>query len=101
MERVVPGGLGPATIAMTEPGGFARAIASAEPSLRRFLRQRGVGSSDLNDILQATWLIAWQHRREFAGRGSASGWLLAIARTAHRNWRQSTPCLIDELNDRI
>lgn len=63
---------------------FERAIVSAEPGLRRFLRGIGQAGIDEDDILQDTWSLAWDHRHEFSGRGSASGWLFRLCQTARR-----------------
>jgi RNA polymerase sigma-70 factor (ECF subfamily) len=38
--------------------------------------------ADAEDALQETFLRAWRHAAQFRGPGAATGWLLAIARSA-------------------
>ena len=54
-------------------------------SVLRFARSLTRRSDEAEDLLQQTFLSAWQAAAQFRGDGSARGWLLTIARhAAHR-----------------
>jgi RNA polymerase sigma-70 factor (ECF subfamily) len=60
---------------------FRRLIKTTEPVLRAQIRRHQWNSSLADDTLQETYVSVWDHADQFdATRGSAAGWLKAIAR---------------------
>jgi RNA polymerase sigma factor (sigma-70 family) len=56
--------------------------------LFRFLYRLTNNASDADDLLQETFLMVWRKRDQFAGRGSAAGYLRTIAFRVFLNARQ-------------
>jgi RNA polymerase sigma-70 factor (ECF subfamily) len=56
--------------------------------LFRFLYRLTGNAADADDLLQDTFLMAWRKRSQFAGRGSAAGYLRTIAYRVFLNARQ-------------
>ncbi len=50
----------------------------------RFLRSLHANPDDAEDALQESFISAWRSAATYEGRGSARGWLLAIARNCLR-----------------
>lgn len=59
---------------------FGRLVAACEPDIRRFCLWLGVPWSDLDDVLQETFLRAYRGINTYSGRADAMSWLLTIAR---------------------
>ncbi len=57
-------------------------------SLFRFLYRLTRNASDADDLLQETFLMVWRKRDQFAGRGSAAGYLRTVAFRVFLNARQ-------------
>ena len=57
-------------------------------ALFRFLYRLTRNASDADDLLQETFLMVWRKRDQFAGRGSAAGYLRTIAYRVFLNARQ-------------
>ena len=57
------------------------AIRAGQPEVRRFLRLL-VDSSDLDDVVQDTFIRAYRALPRFRGESTGRTWLLAIARRA-------------------
>lgn len=77
-----------------DPGAFADLVASHHGDLLR-LAGAMTGDADLaDDIAQAAWAAAWQHRSELRDPAKLRGWLLTItaneARAALRRRRFQT-----------
>lgn len=60
---------------------LAAAIRTAQPEVRRFLRLL-VDTSDLEDVVQDTFVRAYRALPRFRGESSGRTWLLVIARRA-------------------
>jgi RNA polymerase sigma factor (sigma-70 family) len=78
--------------APTDPQGFADWVRPHLPVIARLAARLAPGA-DRDDVVQESLVRAWQKRRQFdPGRGSASGWLLAItADRARRARARSRP----------
>lgn len=57
--------------------------------VRRFLVRLGVGAGDVDDLVQATFLIVLTAAGSFRGGGSARAWLLGLAANVARRHRRS------------
>jgi RNA polymerase sigma-70 factor (ECF subfamily) len=66
---------------------FRDLFESEHARLHRFLHRLGGNAADADDLLQETFLAAWRKRDQYAGRGSAAGWLRRIAYHLHLNAR--------------
>jgi RNA polymerase sigma-70 factor (ECF subfamily) len=64
-------------------GDFASFFHQHRDDLHRFLWRLSRNAADADDLVQEAFLVAWTKRGQFAGRGSAQGWL---RRTAFRLW---------------
>jgi RNA polymerase sigma-70 factor (ECF subfamily) len=70
-----------------EDAAIARAMAQAQPSLARLV-QRLLGWPDqswVEDVVQDTFVAAWQQRASFRGDSGIETWLVAIAVRKARN----------------
>ncbi|MDP9151095.1 MAG: RNA polymerase sigma factor [Myxococcota bacterium] len=57
--------------------------------VRRFVGRLGVSSGDIDDIVQATFLLVIKAAASFRGGGSARAWLFGLAANAVRRHRRS------------
>ncbi|MBX3174350.1 MAG: sigma-70 family RNA polymerase sigma factor [Gemmatimonadaceae bacterium] len=58
-------------------------------ALRRAALYWAADADDVEDLVQQTWLIAWQRRSSFRGDGDFVGWLLAVGRSVlSREWKK-------------
>jgi RNA polymerase sigma-70 factor (ECF subfamily) len=64
-----------------DAGALTAAIRTGQPEVRRFLRAL-VEASDLEDVVQDTFVRAYRALPRFRGDSSGRTWLLAIARRA-------------------
>jgi RNA polymerase sigma-70 factor (ECF subfamily) len=65
--------------------------------VRRFVGRMGVALGDIDDVVQATFLLVLTASRNFDGRASARAWLLGLAANAVRHHRRSLRRLTDKL----
>jgi RNA polymerase sigma-70 factor (ECF subfamily) len=73
---------------------FDRLVRDLSPRLLALLRTYANDPDDGADLLQDTWLRAFERRRDFRGAGSLLGWLLVIGRNfalARRRRAQLAP----------
>jgi RNA polymerase sigma-70 factor (ECF subfamily) len=56
-------------------------IRHCSDELRRYCRRYSRDDDDCCDIEQEVWLLVWEKRAQFQGRGSFSAWLFRLART--------------------
>jgi RNA polymerase sigma-70 factor (ECF subfamily) len=82
---------------------FAELVRQTEPRLRRLLGRLARSGSDVDDLLQETYLRAWNRVADFRGESSLTTWLtriaLNVAANARRGRRPATG-LPDEAIDR-
>jgi RNA polymerase sigma-70 factor (ECF subfamily) len=69
--------------------GFSELIALTELRIRRLLGRLGCRGTDLDDLVQETYLRAWRSFRKFRGESRFSTWLFRIATNVGSTWRQS------------
>lgn len=62
---------------------FRALFADAYPALHRYLRHRGVAPSDADDVVAATFEVAWRRRGELPE--DTIPWLYGVARNVQRN----------------
>jgi RNA polymerase sigma-70 factor (ECF subfamily) len=67
---------------------FERLYAKHQALVRRLLLERGVPVSDLEDVVQETFVIVHRLLPEFEGRSSIETWLYAIVRRVAANHRR-------------
>lgn len=60
---------------------FTAAMLAYWPELLRYCARFSESGDDVEDLAQATLIVAWHQRRRYRGDGSFKGWLLRIART--------------------
>ena len=60
---------------------FARLVAEHSPRLLAALRRYARDAEEADELLQATWVRAFEKRRTYSGAGSLIGWLFTICRT--------------------
>jgi RNA polymerase sigma factor (sigma-70 family) len=60
---------------------LARLLTQNERPLRLYCRRFSLDGDDEDDLMQAVWVLAWERRCDYDGRGAFVGWLLRIART--------------------
>lgn len=60
---------------------FASLVRLYSPRLHRYCRKFARDFDDERDLVQATWVLAWERRSDFRGTGSFSAWLTRLART--------------------
>jgi RNA polymerase sigma-70 factor (ECF subfamily) len=65
--------------------------------VRRLIGRMGVAQGDIDDVVQATFLLVVSASRRFDGRASARAWLLGLAINAVRHHRRSLRRLTDRL----
>jgi RNA polymerase sigma-70 factor (ECF subfamily) len=68
---------------------FAEVIQRTEPALRRLLGRRCGRHSDIDDLLQETYLRVWSGFGRFRGESSLMTWVTRIAVNVSRNWARS------------
>lgn len=68
-------------------GDFATFFHAHRDVIHRFLWRLTRNSADADDLLQETFLAVWRKRGQFAGRGSAEGWLRKTAFRLYLNQR--------------
>jgi RNA polymerase sigma-70 factor (ECF subfamily) len=66
---------------------FRDLFQSEHARLHRFLHRLAGNAADADDLLQETFLSAWRKRDQYAGRGSAAGWVRRIAYHLYLNAR--------------
>jgi RNA polymerase sigma-70 factor (ECF subfamily) len=69
--------------------GFSELVALTEPGIRRLLGRLAHRGSDLDDLVQETYLRAWRSLPRFRGESRFRTWLFRIAANVASNWRQS------------
>lgn len=65
--------------------------------VRRFVGRMGVLPADIDDVVQATFLLVLSASHNFDGRASARAWLLGLAANAVRHHRRSLRRLTERL----
>ena len=68
-------------------GDFGRFFETHRDAIHRLLWRLTKNAADADDLLQETFLAAWRKRGQFAGRGSAEGWLRKTAFRLYLNQR--------------
>jgi RNA polymerase sigma-70 factor (ECF subfamily) len=69
--------------------GFSELFALTEPRIRRLLGRLTCRGTDLDDLVQETYLRAWKSLPGFRGESRFSTWLFRIAANVASTWRQS------------
>ena len=82
MQRVTPRGHNPS---LTREERFRASFEEHYRAVARFVRTRGHGSSDAEDIIAATFEVAWKRMDKLPEGREALPWLLGIARNLSRN----------------
>jgi len=80
-SREAPRGAAAAASSRDVLDDFSAFFHAHRDAIHRFLWRLTRNAADADDLLQETFLVAWRKRGQFAGRGSAEGWL---RRTAFR-----------------
>jgi RNA polymerase sigma-70 factor, ECF subfamily len=73
---------------MDEKERFSELFRSSYPRLHRYARHRGLTGADADDLVAATFEIAWR-RMEDVPVGDPAPWLFAVARNLWRNKRRA------------
>lgn len=60
---------------------FGRLVDLHSNGLRRYAERYARDSDEIDDLLCATWSIAWEKRLQFKGHGPVIGWLIRICRS--------------------
>src|SRR5579862_1829268 len=60
---------------------FSQLVALHDAQLRRLCRRYSRDADEEDDLVQTTWIAAWDHRGQYRGDGSFAGWLMRLART--------------------
>ncbi|GDY14051.1 DNA-directed RNA polymerase sigma-70 factor [Planctomycetota bacterium] len=68
--------------------GFDDLVAAYTPRLWRHLVGLGYAAADADDLVQETFLRAWQHRHRYDGNWAVSTWLFTIARNLGASLRR-------------
>jgi RNA polymerase sigma-70 factor (ECF subfamily) len=73
-------------------------------ALRRLAYTWASDADELDDLVQMSWLLAWDKRSTYRGDGDFVGWLLTIGRTVctrerKKRQRERTEPLSDEIRD--
>jgi len=63
-----------------DPDVFRRVVEELSPRLLSLLRCYALDPEDALDLLQQTWTRAFEQRLSFSGRGSLTGWIMAVGR---------------------
>jgi RNA polymerase sigma-70 factor (ECF subfamily) len=79
--------------------GFSELIALTEPRVRRLLGRLACRGTDLDDLVQETYLRAWRSLPGFRGESRFSTWLFRIAANVASTWRQSQRIVASLPND--
>jgi len=69
--------------------GFSELVALTEPRIRRLLGRLACRGTDLDDLVQETYLRAWRSLPGFRGDSRLSTWLFRIAVNVGSTWRQT------------
>ena len=77
------------TEAMPPIADFADLYATHVDWVRKFLKRRGMGGADLEDLTQRVFLIAFVRLSAFEGRSALSSWLYGICRRVVSAYRRS------------
>ena len=77
-----------ARAAAGEPAAFDAFVLRHQASVFRFARTQVARADAAEDLLQQTFLSAWQAAGDFRGDGSARAWLFTITRHAGTRWRE-------------
>lgn len=76
-----------AACAAADPAGLAALFDRHHRQVFRFVsRASSACASDVEDLVQSTFLEAWRSAERFRGRGSARSWLLGIAANLVRHY---------------
>lgn len=86
-DGATPRGVGAGASSADPTGDFATFFHAHRDAIHRFLWRLTRNSADADDLLQETFLSAWRKRGQFAGRGSAEGWLRKTAFRLYLNQR--------------
>jgi RNA polymerase sigma factor (sigma-70 family) len=77
------------TLAMEDAEARFRAVfESTYPTVARYVRHRGVGGADADDVVAGTYEVAWRRLDRVPPGDEALPWLLAVARNLLRNHRR-------------
>ncbi|MFI5455402.1 MAG: sigma-70 family RNA polymerase sigma factor [Isosphaerales bacterium] len=68
---------------------FGELMSLTEPRIRRLLGRLGCRGTDLDDLVQETYLRAWRSLPRFRGESRFSTWLFRIAVNVVRTWRKN------------
>jgi RNA polymerase sigma-70 factor (ECF subfamily) len=69
--------------------GFRELVALTEPRVRRLIGRLVLDRSDLDDLVQETYLRAWRALGGFRGESGFATWLFRIAVNVTRTWLRS------------
>lgn len=64
---------------MLDSSDFATSYLDGYPRTLKFLRSRGAAPGDIEDLAQAAWTAAWEHRDSYQGRSTFLTYVLSIA----------------------
>src|SRR5262245_30111043 len=62
-----------------DPGAFEALVRETRPALGSFLRRLVASEHDVEDLVQETYLRAYQHRARWDSRASLKTWVYSIA----------------------
>jgi RNA polymerase sigma-70 factor (ECF subfamily) len=60
---------------------FEHLVREHGAQVRRYCRRFALDSDEEQDLVQATWVLVWERRRGYTGRGSFAGWVHRLTRT--------------------
>jgi len=64
-----------------DEGFFADLVHVHSVQVRRHCRRYAADVDEERDLVQATWVLVWENRRGYTGRGSFAVWLHRLSRT--------------------
>lgn len=64
-----------------QPTALAALVARLEPSLRATIRKYRVDADVEDDLLQDTWIRAWERRAQHSAAGVIDGWIIRLCRS--------------------
>lgn len=60
---------------------FARAVSLFDGRLRAYARSYALDQDEFDEIVQGTWVLAWEKRQQWRANGPLIAWLRKLART--------------------